>query len=409
MTEPLDDLRHVDEADVWKGDRRAGRLRREGDDVVWLPDLDAPTVATTLAAGHGEVRASAGSVPPFFAGLLPEGARLTALVTATRTSVDDHLTLLLAVGQDAVGDVRVVPAGAAPVEPPVLVDGSRRDGLDLQRLFEQAVDPAGVGRDRHALPGVQPKVSASMVSAPMRTSVGPAVLKLTPSEYPRLAENEDFFLRMAAACGLPVPEHRLLHDDAGRSALLVRRFDREVGPGGTTARRLAQEDACQLLGVYPSSKYRLKTEDVVRRCQEVVAAGDGSPALAGRRLLELVAFSYLVGNGDLHGKNVSVRWVPGRGAEVTPVYDVLSTQPYLSFADPMALSFYGWANRLTRVHLLEAGVRLGVPERALASALDRVVGTAEPWVDRVGEIGLPDRLTGRLADLLRARRSELAG
>ena len=201
MTEPLDDLRYVDEVDVWKGDRRTGLLRREGDDVVWLPDDEGPAAATTLGPDRGEVRASAGSVPPFFAGLLPEGARLTALVAATRTSVDDHLTLLLAVGQDAVGDVRVVPSGATPVDPPVLVDESRRDGLDLHRLFEQAVDPAGVGRDRHALPGVQPKVSASMVSTSVRTSVGPALLKLTPPEYPRLAENENFFLRMAAACG----------------------------------------------------------------------------------------------------------------------------------------------------------------------------------------------------------------
>ena len=140
-----------------------------------------------------------------------------------------------------------------------------------------------------------------------------------------------------------------------------------------------------------------------------MVAGDGSPALAGRRLLELVAFSYLVGNGDLHGKNVSVRWVPGRGAEAMPVYDVVSTQPYLSFQDSMALPLYGRVNRLTRAHLLDAGDRLGVPERALGGALDRVVGAAEAWVDRVGEIGLPERQTERLAELLRSRRAELAG
>ena len=43
--------------------------------------------------------------------LLPEGRRLGALRRAVKTSADDELSLLLAVGADAIGDVQVVPSG----------------------------------------------------------------------------------------------------------------------------------------------------------------------------------------------------------------------------------------------------------------------------------------------------------
>ena len=45
----------------------------------------------------------------------------------------------------------------------------------------------------------------------------------------------------------------------------------------------------------------------------------------------------------------------------------------------------------------------------IGAATDRIVAAVEPWIDRVGEIGFDDAATGRLADLLRTRRAELAG
>lgn len=74
----LERLRAVTAADVWKRRRRAARLRREGGAVefAYLPEYveaGGPAVASTLPVVPGVVRTSAGAVPPFFAGLLPEG------------------------------------------------------------------------------------------------------------------------------------------------------------------------------------------------------------------------------------------------------------------------------------------------------------------------------------------------
>ena len=408
------DLVDVAEADVYKSGRLAGRLRRDGDDVEfayveeYLSTPAAPAVAVTLPRDGEPVRATAGAVPPFFAGLLPEGARLQAVTAGAHTSVDDHLTLLLVVGSDAIGDVQVLPRDAPPTDPPALLDPDRAAAEDFSQVFARATSTDLDELDRVALPGVQVKVSAAMISTPVGTTSGPAILKLNPPGHPQLVENEHFFLGMAGACGLPVPSHRLLPDRAGRLGLLVERFDRVV-TGSGPPRRLAQEDACQVLGRYPAAKYRLTLQEVAAGLARAVEAGGGSRPLALRRILETAAFSYLIGNGDLHGKNLSIRQNPSGLWEVTPVYDLLSTQPYTGWRDPMSLPMYGRANRLTRRWWLDAAQRLGLPERALARGIDRLVSAGRAHLDRLGEIGFDEPTTDRLRSLISARCDELAG
>ncbi len=71
-------------------------------------------------------------------------------------------------------------------------------------------------------------------------------------------------------------------------------------------------------------------------------------------LLKVVVFSWLIGNGDLHGKNMSI-YNPNGLWQPTPAYDLLCTQPYAGWNDPMALNLYGRANRLTRTNFIDAG------------------------------------------------------
>lgn len=406
-------LRTVDVADVYKAGTLAGRLRRDGDDVVfryddeYAHDADAVPVAITLPLG-ASARAGAGAVPPFFAGLLPEGIRLQAVTTAARTSIDDHLTLLLVVGADTIGDVQVVPAGTPPAEVHALLDVAGAEVQDFGEAFARATSLEESELDLVGLPGVQVKVSAAMMSTPVGTTAGPSILKLAPDGWPALVANEHFFLSMAAACGLPVPVHHLLHDRTGRAGLLVERFDRTTARGGALV-RLAQEDACQVLGRYPSAKYRLTFQEAAMALARAVDEAGGSRPLALRRILEIAAFSYLIGNGDLHGKNLSIRQSSRGVCEVAPAYDLLCTQPYLRWSDPMSLPMYGRANKLGRRWWLEAAGRLGLPEKAVSRFLDRMTSAAGPWVQRVGEIGFDDVTTARLQELLARRIVELRG
>ena len=352
MTNPGEhDLREITRADVYINDDLAGHLTREqGDNVSFdyidnghsteSPVRERSVSWSLLRSREYPVVTTGGAVPAFFAGLLPEGVRLGVVTSSTKTSADDHLTLLLAIGADTIGNIRIFPTGVAPVRPLPLFEPER--DTDFQAVFAKMA--ARRGRPR-GFGGVQPKVSAGMLSTPAQTRSGPAILKLNPVRYPNLVENEHFFMKMAAACGLRTATTSLLHDAHGRTALLVNRFDR-VGP-----KRIAQEDACQIANVYPASKYRIKTEEAITELAAACARGGGSKVTAVAELLKVVIFSWTIGNGDLHGKNLSI-YNPDGIWQPTPAYDLLCTQPYAGWKDPMALNLYGRANRLTRTNFL---------------------------------------------------------
>ncbi len=127
---PLRQLRLVSSADVFKAGTLAGNLRRLYDrtEFQYLPaylTAGGPPVAWSLPPSADTYIAPAAAVPAFFAGLLPEGRRLTALRRMVGTSADDEFSMLLAVGSDTIGDVQVVSAGPPPARTEPMILGSQ--------------------------------------------------------------------------------------------------------------------------------------------------------------------------------------------------------------------------------------------------------------------------------------------
>ena len=400
----LEALRRVREADVYKGDVLAARLRRvdAGIEFTYLPeyrDAGGRSVATTLPLTDQPLITTAGAVPPFFAGLLPEGRRLTAVRRAVKTSADDELSLLLAVGNDAVGDVRVLPAGhdaTAMVE--VAVQLSDAEQLD----FSELLSDTGYF-DSTAIAGVQDKVSARMISVPVAQAERRFILKLNPPEFPMVVENEHYFVQLAKRAGMTVPDSQLIRDRKGEAALLIERFDRTVDVRGNPVRH-AVEDAAQLLGLYPADKYTVSMEAVTLRIAELCAAH----AVALRDVYRQVCFAWLTGNGDLHAKNISVMRY-GDEWRVTPAYDLPSTLPYGDTS--MALSVGGRATGLSRKRLIAFAESIGLATALASRVLDEVLdATASAPADlEHGAVPLDSR---RIRDTVRSlnarRRTSLA-
>ncbi|WP_427171898.1 type II toxin-antitoxin system HipA family toxin [Arthrobacter sp. 92] len=358
MVADLQDLKFVRSADVYKNGALAGHLSRTGRGSVrfeYTGDYLAagsPAVAVTLPLTDGAVETPAGSLPPFFAGLLPEGHRLTVLRNAIKTSFDDELTLLLAVGADVPGDVQVVPAGEAPVEPPSLADTSAPGDLDFSALANAV--------DLHGLPGVQRKTSASMLTTPLALRGRRYLLKLNPPEHPHLVENEALHLAGAKGLKIPVARSSVITDRNGLPGLLVERFDRVKAADGTW-RRLPLEDGTQVLGLPPASKYSVDSERVAAALAGLCKA----PLIAGRNLYLQFLFAWLTGNGDLHAKNLAVLGAPG-GFVMAPVYDVPCTLLYGD--ETMALPVAGRTRNLRASHWAEFAETLRLPQRAAAAA-----------------------------------------
>ena len=401
MTADLELLRFTSAADVYKAGVLAARIERRPDgstsfrylpDYVraWRADSSVEPIATSLPIDDGDVVSQGGAVPAFFAGLLPEGHRLTVLQRAVKTSADDELSLLLAVGADVPGDVQVVIRGETPADPAPLAGAEAPETMDFGALVD--------GVDRHSIPGVQDKASASMISSPLATREGRYILKLSPAEYPLLVQNEAAQLAAAKSLKLPVAKAALVADRHGVAGLLVERFDRIRLPDGSW-QRLALEDATQVLAVPPASKYSMPSERVVTALASVASA----PLVAARNLYLQFVFAWLTGNGDLHAKNVSVLRTPGGAWTIAPIYDVPCTLVYGDSS--MALPIDGRTTNLRTRHWHAFAEAIGLPERAALSA-DSLALKAAVAVDlgAVGFTGSP--LNGTLREL-RMRRAEL--
>ncbi len=398
------DPRSVEAIDIYRNAIRAGELRRtprgavfEYDTAFYEAHHDLPGgLALHLPYAPKTIETQGVNLHTYFAGLIPEGLRLRSLLARTKTSADDLFTLLVAAGSNCVGDLFPILPGEK-VEPfkTELEERSPLDQVSFRELFRISLGSS----HEPSVPGVQDKLSPSVISIPLATPGKRWILKLNPADKPLLVENEHFFMTMATACGFDAAKTFLVRDKDNAAGLLVERFDRERK--GRQWRGIHQEDACQFLNRYPADKYNLKTHEVAQALEVC-----DSPAAERARLIDLTAFSYLVGNGDLHGKNISVS-AAHNSLQLSPLYDVLSTRPYLDLH--LALKIEGRDDNLKRAHLIDFGRRFNLPARAIASRLDRMIGLAAPFIARVKEIGFEPRTTKLLIDLMKRRLADLQG
>jgi serine/threonine-protein kinase HipA len=190
-----------------------------------------------------------------------------------------------------------------------------------------------------------------------------------------VSENKYANLALAEAIGMDVPERELVEQSefegipgefktlSDGKVLLVKRFDR-----GADGQRIHIEDFAQVFAIYPS-----------RKCEgaayhDIAAAlGVAVSSSAALECVRRLAWAAITGNGDMHLKNWSLIYRgAGDGPALAPVYDVLSTIPYIP-TDAMALSLAGersftamnaqqWKTFANRARLPEAAVELA-PER----------------------------------------------
>ena len=167
-----------------------------------------------------------------------------------------------------------------------------------------------------------------------------------PSEYPQLAANEYFCLRVAEKCGLDVPRFRLA-EDAG--ALVVDRFDLRLG--GTYR---GFEDFCVLNAKRTDPKCSGSYEtSIIKRFQQFA----NSPHVYAdlEKLFTFVALNCALHNGDVHLKNFGIVYDDVLGeARLAPVYDLVTTSVYLP-RDSMALTLNGSTRWLVAKELQRLG------------------------------------------------------
>lgn len=385
---------------MFRNQERVGVLRRTSHGSVFEYDaafFEAHRhlpggVATSLPYAKRAIESNGVNLPTYFAGLLPEGLRLKALVSRVKTSEDDLFSLLVAAGADTVGDLFPVLPGATTQ----LDDGGAELELatvSFKELFEQSL----ALETEPVVAGVQQKLSPSVISFPFATRGRRWILKLDPPDKPGLVRNEVFFMQLAARCGLDVARVHAVTDREGALGLLVERFDRRRENRRWVG--VHQEDACQLLNRYPADKYRVSINDVAKAFEQFAAA----PTVEVLRLIELVAFSFVVGNGDLHAKNISL--LGDAALQLSPAYDLLSTRPYGDLQ--LALKIDGRNDKVTRRHFIDFGARFRVAPKAVEAKLDAIVNGVREAMSQLAELGLEPKRARQLRELMTRRLAAL--
>jgi serine/threonine-protein kinase HipA len=327
----------------------------------------------------------------FFENVLPEGSALERMAVLAGVRPVDTYGILAAFGHDCAGAIMVLPDGDHP-------GGSDADGYaamapgGLERVInaldatplaaapERGFRPSLAGFQRKALLG-----RASDGTWQLPSGDAPSTWILKPDGPHAMAANEATCLRLAAACGLPVPETELL-EVADLPVLAVKRYDRQSTSAGVIPARVHQEDGCQATAMPPGLKYEEQGGPALRDFASVIRDFGDPRDVTG--LLRRTTFNMAVGNADAHAKNFSLLHEPDVPAvRLAPLYDVLSTIA-LELTDragqPIRADTHlgqrvgGQADirKVTAANLTDEGVTWGVRRRTasavVAETLDQV-------------------------------------
>lgn len=260
---------------------------------------------------------------PFFSNLLPEEAMRKYLAERAGVNPEREFFLLWVLGQDLPGAVSIRPA----------------DGEALPPNVNEPMESENSGRERalrFSLAGVQLKFSAIKQAAggltvPVDGAGGSWIVKLPWSAHEGVPENEFSMMELARQIGMDVPENKLIGIDEienlpegigqyGNTAFAIKRFDRGDDGSGVHI-----EDFAQVFKQYPQNKYKKAS---MRNIAEVIGIEGQESDIA--EFIRRVVFNALIGNADMHLKNWSLIYNDPRIASIAPVYDFVSTVPYIA-------------------------------------------------------------------------------
>ncbi len=370
-------------------DRHRPRLVYTEEAISQYP-LGTPLLSLSLPVRPE--RYTRGVVRPFLDGLLPEGQSRLAVAKGFDVLASDSYALIRAIGRDCAGAVVIQPADDPAPPAPSTLRAEPLDESDIEALVANLLTaPLGVGkRVRISLAGVQEKLLLTRMpdgswGRPVDGTPSTHILKPEIPRFPGTVENEAFCMRVARHLGLPVATVETT-TVGSRKLLVVERYDRVVHADGTVE-RIHQEDFCQATSTLPDNKYEEDGGPSLRRIAALIQTVAAADALDD--LLRAVTMNALIGNGDAHGKNLSLLHQPAGALTLAPLYDLLST---LHYGDDQLAMYVDNVHRTNEV------------------TAERIVNEATAWgLSRRDAAGIVDDLLERAPDALVAARDETDG
>ncbi len=264
-------------------------------------------------------------------------------------------------------------------------------------------------RTSASVTGVQAKMSLDVdrggKNEPARFTIvglwGKYIFKPQSPKYRCLPELEDLTMRMADAAGIKTTPHSLIRLSDGEIGYITRRLDRDA-----RGRKISMLDLCQLTNRLTEHKYY----GTYPQLAETIRKYSSAPMLDVQRFWEVVLFSWLTGNSDMHCKNFSLLDTGKREYILAPAYDLLA----VLLADPedmdeMAMSFTvgGEKTGFDRNTFLDAMTESGISEAISNHLIDKMTSHTPVWNTLIDQSFLPDDLKAAYRHLLSDRLGRL--
>ena len=228
--------------------------------------------------------------------------------------------------------------------------------------------------------GVQPKLSLHLTngehkSDPKRLTIvglwGNYILKPPSSNYPQIPEVEDLTMHLAQRVKINVVPHSLIRLKSGQLAYITKRIDR-VG-----INKLHMEDMCQITDRLTERKYHGSYEQI----GSAILRYSKNPGLNLVNFCEIVLFSFLTGNADMHLKNFSFIYNQKNNRELSPAYDLLSTALVNPADDEdLALTLNGKKKKLNRKDFETAFTTMKLDARQQAHLFLKMEKNKDKWI-----------------------------
>ncbi|MBO8486044.1 MAG: HipA domain-containing protein [Bacteroidetes bacterium] len=228
---------------------------------------------------------------------------------------------------------------------------------DLEKLAIQVI------KDQTSLTGVQPKLSLHLNKheGSQRLTIvglwGSFICKPQTAQFKQMPETEDLTMHLAESARIDVVPHTLMRMADNSLCYLTKRIDRSG-----TGEKVAMEDMCQLTERQTEHKYKSSYE----RIAKAIVQYSSMPKMDVTNFFEVILFSWITGNNDMHLKNFSL-YEPIDGIiRLTPAYDMLNAVILNPKDDEeLALTLNGKKKKLNRQDFILSGMTMGVGQKTI--------------------------------------------
>lgn len=254
--------------------------------------------------------------------------------------------------------------------------------------------------NRNAVTGVQSKLSMDVNKGgkdePDRMTIvglwGRYILKPKSYEFPWLPEVEDLTMHLASIAKIDVVPHTLIRFSDGELAYLTKRIDRD-----NHGKKFLMEDMCQISGRITADKYKSSYENIAK----MIKLYSSAPMLDLVNFWEVVMFSWIVGNSDMHLKNFSLISKVAGNYVLSQAYDLINVH-LIFFGDDedLALTLDGRKKKISRDNFMRAMALSGLDNKVMENIVNKFTKVATQWYDFIDISFLPTKLKEKYKEMI---------